>query len=101
LTDTLRELISTTAKSVQYLRPLVLLGQGDRRVTVATLNYDRSIELAAADVQVGLSTGIEDWIAKGVWRWPERGVRLLKTARVHRLALAHRTAPWPPSEAGC
>lgn len=78
MVEKLRELVSTTAKEVHYLRPLVERGRGPRGVTIATLNYDRSIELAAQASNVVYSTGLESWIDSGSWRWPELGARVLK-----------------------
>ena len=47
-------------------------------LTVATLNYDRSIEIAAQEAGVPLTTGLQDWLAVGAWIWGETGIRLLK-----------------------
>jgi hypothetical protein len=68
----------TTEDSVQYLIPLVTAGRRRRGITIATLNYDLSIELACALGRVPVDTGLESWAAEGCWRWPTRGVRLLK-----------------------
>jgi hypothetical protein len=72
------ELLRTTSKDVTYLRPLVELGRSGEGVTIATLNYDLSIEQAAADIGCTVHTGIEEWASDGRWRWPADGVRLLK-----------------------
>jgi hypothetical protein len=74
----LRRLVSTTAKQVDYLKPLVAHGQQRGGLTVATLNYDRSIEIACAEEDVQVTTGIAHWIDSGYWGWPPVGVRLLK-----------------------
>lgn len=74
----LRKKIQTTEKEVQYLLPLVRHGRGPGGLTVATLNYDRSVEIACETAKIGCSTGIERWIEKGDWPRPDRGVRLLK-----------------------
>jgi SIR2-like protein len=74
----LRSLISTTQKEVGYLFPLVGWGAGEQRVVIATLNYDRSIELAAEARRILCDTGLETWLRQGRWDPPRRGVYLLK-----------------------
>jgi hypothetical protein len=71
-------LISTTRKQVSYLESLVAVGRSAEGITIATLNYDLSIEHTGANANVPVHTGIQDWIAEGTWRWSRRGVRLLK-----------------------
>ncbi len=68
----------TTEDSVRYLIPLVTAGRRRRGITIATLNYDLSIELTCVLGRVPVDTGLESWAAEGCWRWPTRGVRLLK-----------------------
>jgi SIR2-like domain len=70
--------LATTEDSVRYLIPLVTAGQRRRGISIATLNYDLSIELACTSAHVPVHTGLESWAAEGRWRWPTRGVRLLK-----------------------
>lgn len=74
----LRKRIKMTKKDVVYLRPLVEHGRQPGGLTVATLNYDRSIELACEADAIACSTGIEQWLETGDWSWPDNGVRLLK-----------------------
>lgn len=74
----LRRLVSTTSKQVDYLKPLVAHGRQLGGLTIATLNYDRSIEIACAEEDVEVTTGIARWIDSGQWDWPRVGVRLLK-----------------------
>lgn len=73
----LRELVATTPKAVDYLTPLVQAAQQDA-LTIATLNYDLSIEQAAQTAGVSCATGVETWLQSGRWHWPEDGIRLLK-----------------------
>lgn len=73
----LGELVSTTRKQVTYLSPLVERARDDG-LTIATLNYDLSIEHAAQAGGVTCDTGISGWLRTGRWIWPETGVRLLK-----------------------
>lgn len=53
---------------------------GRRRggITIATLNYDQTIEQCAESCGVSYDTGMEGWVVYGVWMWPDEGVRLLK-----------------------
>ena len=77
----IEELVTLTATSttrVRYLVPLVASGALDQGITIATLNYDLSIEQAAAVARVPVYTGIESWVAERRWHWPAQGVRLLK-----------------------
>lgn len=74
----LRAAIGGTEKKVDYLRPLARRGAEPHGITVATLNYDRAVEIACTQDLVPVETGIGSWIASGAWRWPDRGVRLLK-----------------------
>jgi NAD-dependent SIR2 family protein deacetylase len=76
--DELRQLVATTAKNVNYLTPLVEMGRRPGGLTIATLNYDRAVEQAAASAQVPLDSGIERWVAEGRWTWRQDGIRLLK-----------------------
>jgi hypothetical protein len=74
----LRDLVATQPKAVQYLEPLVAAADRADGLTIATLNYDLTIEQAAADHQVPCATGVERWLGAGRWEWPEAGIRLLK-----------------------
>lgn len=74
----LRDLVATTDKDVRYLSPLAIYGKRPSGLTITTLNYDLSIEHAAASAGVPLTTGIDDWVANGTWTWPTAGIRLLK-----------------------
>jgi hypothetical protein len=60
-----------------YLRPVVELGRQDW-VAVATLNYDRTIEIESERLGVICATAVEEWVEHGEWIWPAAGVRLLK-----------------------
>lgn len=74
----LRTLVQPTPNDVQYLQPLINFAKNRGSLAVATLNYDRSIELAAAATGVDVTTGIDGWIKSGSWSWPQNGIRLLK-----------------------
>jgi hypothetical protein len=74
----LRELVATTRKQVSYLKPLVRFAADPRRATVATLNYDLSVERSGEAAGVAVNTGIDHWVNSGRWDWPATGVRLLK-----------------------
>jgi hypothetical protein len=54
--------ILATIRSVDYLEPITRLArEQDGGLDIATLNYDLTIETAAANAGVELSTGIERW----------------------------------------
>jgi NAD-dependent SIR2 family protein deacetylase len=76
--DELRRLVATTRREVHYLMPLVELVHRQGGLTIATLNYDLSIEFAATAAGIALTTGIREWIQTGGWEWPEDRIRLLK-----------------------
>ena len=73
----LRSLVATHPKEVAYLAPLVAAGRTSEGITVATVNYDLSIEHAGAREGVNVSTGIEQWDRERRLIWSD-GVRLLK-----------------------
>lgn len=74
----LRALVATTPKQTAYLAPLAHAAQTPGGLTVATLNYDLSVEQVAGLENVPVSTGITNWIQHRQWRWPAEGIRLLK-----------------------
>ncbi len=77
--DELRDLVALTDKEVEYLGPLVQHGSAPGGLTIATLNYDLSIEHAARAAGIPVTTGIDGWISSGRWSWPrDPCIRLLK-----------------------
>lgn len=77
LLKALTALVDVDDKSLDYLRPI--LEPGDHPTEIATLNYDRSIELLCEQQNIRLDTGIEEWSGGGDWSWDDRAqVRLLK-----------------------
>jgi hypothetical protein len=68
----------TVSDAVSYLRPICDLAGSQGLLTIATLNYDRSIELVCESSGVTVETGISSWSGRGSWDWPDHGVRLLK-----------------------
>ncbi len=78
MVEELKRLIATTQKSIGYLQPLVAHGAAPNGLTIATLNYDLSVEHAAQAEGIELSTGIEGWLQDGRWHWPKESIRLLK-----------------------
>jgi hypothetical protein len=64
--------------SVAYLAPLVDLAREQGPLTIATLNYDRSIENVAELKDATYDTGIETWLTRGEFEWREAELRLLK-----------------------
>ena len=65
------------AERVNYLVPLVEQAQ-DSVLSIATLNYDNTIELAGEAAEVPVSTGIEEWSQTGQFEKPKSGIELLK-----------------------
>jgi len=63
---------------VKYLRPLLALAAKQDRLVVATLNYDNSVELAAASAGVPCDTGITTWSQNGKFSFRADGIALLK-----------------------
>lgn len=74
----LRDLVATTPKKVSYLTPIAECGDRRGGLTLATLNYDLSIEQVAEARGVACTTGVDRWLETGRWDWPEEGIRLLK-----------------------
>jgi hypothetical protein len=72
----LRALVQTTSKKLDYLEPLVRQGARSGGLTIATLNYDRSIELAAQLSDIPLSGDPPARLDPNLLKAP--GIRLLK-----------------------
>jgi hypothetical protein len=66
------------AKRIDYLRPIFSLQQRQSQLTVATLNYDNSVELAARDSNIRCETAIDGWSQTGEFSLTGDGVLLLK-----------------------
>lgn len=62
----------------EYLRPLIDLARAQGSLTIATLNYDRSVENIAELEGETCDTGIETWLESRALDWPRSGLRLLK-----------------------
>jgi hypothetical protein len=83
----LAELLAITdSAAVSYLDPLVALGNQASGVTIATLNYDRSVEVAAEASNIPCALGLENLDATGDLQLPGAGVRLIKL---------HGSIDWP------
>ncbi len=62
-----------------YLWPLFDIVNMQGSVSIATLNYDLTVEDAAANAGVQITTGFERWAGSGGgWGWDAAPVRLLK-----------------------
>jgi SIR2-like domain len=72
------KLLRVDANRVEYLEPLIAFAHDQRSLTVGTLNYDRSVEEAAAGQGMPCDTGIATWLASGQLSWSKAGIRLLK-----------------------
>lgn len=66
-----------TQDKLAYLDPLIKLGRNNA-ITIATLNYDNSIELRAANNGIECETGIKDWNNTGCFTRLGNGVDLIK-----------------------
>lgn len=82
----LRELVATTPKAVGYLTPLAQAARQDG-LTIATLNYDLTVEQAAQTADVPCATGVETWLGTGRWEWPRDGHTPSQAPRLDRLDL--------------
>jgi hypothetical protein len=73
----LQQVTTVDEVRVDYLAPL--LAGDDHPIQIATLNYDRSIELVANRAGMTLDTGIGRWQGEFGWDWDDdAAVRLLK-----------------------
>lgn len=61
-----------------YLAPLLALAETEGTVPVATLNYDRTVEIEAERTSVPVDTGLATWHETGEWSWASSGIHLLK-----------------------
>lgn len=61
-----------------YLKPLVSLVDTQARLTVATLNYDNSIEQLTQSASVPCTTGIDAWSRTGSFEPNSSGICLIK-----------------------
>lgn len=93
--ENLRRIVASPYADLSYLTPLVELARSSRSLTIASLNYDLTIEQACSAASVPIDTGIDHWIVNRRWSWSENGVRLLKL---------HGSIDWcwdkPQTEAG-
>jgi len=66
-------------EDVSYLKPIFRLADSQTHCTVATLNYDRTLEDAAYESDVRMDTGIDHWTSNGEWSFNnDAPVHLLK-----------------------
>lgn len=78
MTTALRRVVGISlAREVDYLWPMVDIARTGQ-VVIATLNYDRAIELACQAGGVSYSTGIESWSESGKLTFATSGLSLLK-----------------------
>jgi SIR2-like domain len=74
----LREILTPPYDSLGYLTPLLNMAQAGDGLTIATLNYDRTIESACKEKGISVDTGIGHWINNQKWSWSTGAVRLMK-----------------------
>jgi hypothetical protein len=70
-------LVSDAAK-VRHLAALESLAKSQRRLTIASLNYDNCVELYCESVGIRCDTGIDEWSMRGTFDMQGEGVLLLK-----------------------
>lgn len=68
----------TDAKKTEYLKPILNLVNKQKRLVIATTNYDNAIELLARENGVNCNTGIRDWIDAGDFDFSGDGINFLK-----------------------
>lgn len=101
--DILAELvIIDDTRRLAYLDPILELAKRQSPLTVATLNYDLSLETAAEAHGVPLDCGVQTWTASSGLRFQPCAIRLLK---LHgsidwRLRQGDRDADTPMPEKG-
>jgi len=64
-------------KKVEYLLPILQMKM-QSNLTIATLNYDNTIELAVKSLGKAVQTGIEEWSNSGSFPKFDNGIGLLK-----------------------
>ena len=62
---------------IQYLNPLIRYAS-DNRLTIATLNYDNSIEYASSFLEIEVNTGLKDWYKTGRFSFDLNKLNLIK-----------------------
>jgi hypothetical protein len=62
---------------VEYLNPLVLYAK-EKNASIATLNYDNSIELAASSLSINIDSGIDNWLKHDSIRFNSTNIPLIK-----------------------
>jgi hypothetical protein len=72
------KVVSVDTAALGYLRPLVDFGRNQQTLTIATLNYDRTVEEAAQLASVECHTLITEWIEQRAIELPASGITLLK-----------------------
>ena len=63
---------------VKYLSPIAALAQRQGKLTVATLNYDNSVELMSKSHGIQCNTGIAEWSSHRSFTFDGNGISLLK-----------------------
>lgn len=64
--------------NVSYYTPLTELYNRQKKLCIATLNYDNAIEIFADSNNLNISTGIESWSKDGEFKMKDDGIFLLK-----------------------
>lgn len=64
--------------AVSYLKPLIELSRSQGALSIASLNYDRSVEIIGQEMGLSIATGIEAWATEGHLDFPEAAIKLLK-----------------------
>jgi len=72
-----KQLALSDSSPIQYLEPLIDLGKTGR-ITIASINYDLTIETVAKNQGVKICRGIDSWNEKWKMEWCDSGIQLIK-----------------------
>lgn len=76
MVEALHRILTVDAPKVDYLAPLLSIRPSP--IQVATLNYDRTIEVLADRAGMSLNTGADQWTGGHDWSWVPSDIHLLK-----------------------
>lgn len=71
------QLMLTDASPTQYLEPLIELGRSGK-LTIATINYDLTIETVAERRGIDICRGLDNWNDEWRMHWSNSGIQLIK-----------------------
>lgn len=65
-------------RKVDYLKPILNLARNQNTLSIATLNYDNTIELLSRANGVACDTGVKSWVERGFFEYQNDGISLLR-----------------------